>query len=136
MAFLTANEAGYIVKDYKYQRYPLVMHKGQHPNIQSIRVESEKEEQAAAAKGFSLERPPVAEPAPERRTLSIEERLDEMEERIAVLEERLAPQPADEYPAEEQDAEHEDQEFDAGGGSPNIDAPRRRGRPRKVAPNE
>ena len=136
MAFLTANDAGYIVKDYKYQRYPLVMHKGQHPNIQSIHVKSEQEEKAAAAKGFSLDRPSVAEPVPERPTLSLEERLDELEERIAVLEERLIAPPADEYHVEEQEADQEDQEFDTGG-SPNIDAPRRgRGRPRKVASNE
>jgi hypothetical protein len=123
MAMIQVNDSGFVVKPYKYERYPLVMHKGQHPNIQSIQVKSEAEEQDAAAKGFSLNRPAVPDPAPERPTLTVEERLAELEDQVAELQAILsgnAPLPEDDQDIADEDLPHAE-----------VAVRRGRGRPRK-----
>lgn len=68
-----------------YQRYPLVMHKGEWPGIQSKHVQSADEEADAKADGWGHERPAVPEPVPEKPVLTMEERVSALEEQFAAL---------------------------------------------------
>lgn len=72
-------------KKYVYQRYPLVMHKGKHPKIQSRQVETDDEEKTAAADGWSTERPKAPVVDEEIAGLTIEERVAVLEEKLVAL---------------------------------------------------
>ncbi len=62
------------------RRYPLVVHRGEHPNIQSRRVHGEDEEKEALESGWQLQRPNIPEPEPEKPVLTLEQRVEALEE--------------------------------------------------------
>lgn len=76
---------------YRYQRYPLVMHKGTHPNITSKHVNTEAEERALAAEGYSTRRPVVPEAVEPDTPVTLEDRVQELEDKLAALIEQLTP---------------------------------------------
>lgn len=83
MAFKSAQDQA--PTKYAYQRYPLVMHRGQHPNIESCFAHSAEDEAAAIDAGWSLVRPSVPEPEPEKPVISVEDRLAALEDAVAEL---------------------------------------------------
>ena len=72
-------------------RYPLVMHRGQFPNIQSKHVHSAEQETEARAEGFTTDRPHIPDPAPEKPVLTLEERVQALEDRVAEFEAKRGP---------------------------------------------
>lgn len=73
------------VDKYSYQRYPLVVHRGEHPNIESRHCHSEADEADAIANGWSTVRPPVPEPEQEKPVLTLEERVAALEATVTAL---------------------------------------------------
>lgn len=80
MAFKTAQDG--TVERYQYQRYPLVLHRGAWPNIESRQANSAEDEAEALAAGWSTARPAIPEPEPEKPVLTLEERVAALEELI------------------------------------------------------
>lgn len=66
---------------YKYQRYPLVMHRG----IESRVAQSVEDEANAVAAGWSTSRPAFTEPVPAPPEPSLLERVEALEEAVAKL---------------------------------------------------
>lgn len=65
-----------------YQRYPITMHRGVHPSIQSRLAHSLEEEEEAAALGWSTQSPKIPDPVEPEALLTIEERISALEELI------------------------------------------------------
>lgn len=89
MAFKSTIQGEKPPAQYYYQRYPLVMHRGKHPKVESLQVNSKADEESAIASGYSTVVPKIPDPPPEAPVLTVEERLEEMEESFAGVRESM-----------------------------------------------
>ena len=76
---------------YAYQRYPLSMHRGVHPNVESRKALSEEDEQEARSNGWTTEPPKLPEPEPEfKAAVSLEERVNDLQAEMEELKDVIA----------------------------------------------
>jgi hypothetical protein len=76
---------------YTYERYPLVMHRGQYPHIESRQAKSAEDEASAREAGWSTEAPTLPPPPEEKPPLTIEQRVAALEEKFAALDAKRGP---------------------------------------------
>ncbi len=72
-----------------FQRYPISLHRGQWPNIQSRHAQNEEEEAAALEAGWSTVCPRIPDPEEEAPAIPLEDRVAALEDGHANLRAQL-----------------------------------------------